>query len=161
EALGPQSLKGIATQTNAWRVRGQSRAGSRFDARHRAALTEFVGRSDEVALLLRRWELAKSGEGQVVLISGEPGLGKSRLTQHGRPRRAGDAHIALQSQCPPHHTGSALYPVVSQLTFAAGIAADEPAPARLDKLEILLAMGTNDVAAVAPLFADLLSIPYA
>ncbi len=161
EALGPQNLKGIAAPTNAWRVRGPSRAESRFDARHGATLTEFVGRGDEIALVLRRWEQAKSGEGQIVLISGEPGLGKSRVTQHVRQRLAGDPHVALQYQCSPHNTGSALYPVVSQLTFEAGIAADEPAPTRLDKLEALLGMGAKDVAAVTPLFADLLSIPYA
>jgi predicted ATPase len=142
-------------------VRGQRQAESRFDAQHSAALTEFVGRADEVELLLRRWERAKDGEGQIVLISGEPGLGKSRLTQHARDRLAGDTHVALRYQCSPHHTNSAFYPVINQLTFAAGFAAEEPVSARLDKLEVLLAKAVSNVAWVAPLFADLLSIPYA
>src|SRR5262249_1177438 len=142
---GPQKLKGIVALTNVWRVRGHKRAESRFEAQHGGAMTEFVGRAEEVELLLRRWERAKSGEGQVVLISGEPGIGKSRLTQHVRERLSGDIHTPLRYQCSPHHTSSALYPVVSQLTFAAGITPDEPAPASLDKLEVLLAMGSNNV----------------
>jgi len=161
ESLGLQSLKGITPPTAAWRVRGQRQAESRFDAQHGAGLTEFVGRSDEVELLLRRWDRSKGGEGQVVLISGEPGIGKSRMTRHVRDRLAGDAHIGLKYQCSPYHTNSALYSIVSQLAFAAGIAADESAPAKLDKLEALLAKGASDVPSVAPFFADLLSIPYA
>ena len=161
EDLGIQNLKGITLPTNAWRVRGERQTESRFDAQHGTGLTELVGRSDEVELLLRRWELAKSGEGQVVLISGEPGIGKSRLTHHVRDRLASDPHTGLRYQCSPHHTNSAFYPVVCQLSFAAGIAAEEPPPAKLDKLEALLARGTSDVQSIAPLFADLLSIPYA
>jgi len=159
EALGPQSLKGIASPTYAWRVRMERPAESRFDARHAAGLTEFVGRKEEVELLLRLWGRAKKGEGQVVLISGEPGIGKSRLTQYVRGH-AGEAHMALKYQCSPHHMNSALYPVISQLTFAAGIMGDEPATRKLDKLEKLLAKGASDVPSIAPYFADLLSIPY-
>jgi predicted ATPase len=160
DSLGSQSLKGIASPTNAWRVRRERQTESRFDAQHSAGLTELVGRGDEVELLLRRWERAKSAEGQVVLISGEPGIGKSRLAQHLRDRLASDPHTGLKYQCSPHYTNSALYPVVSQLSFAAGIAAEEPPPAKLDKMEALLARGTNDLQPIAPLFADLLSIPY-
>jgi class 3 adenylate cyclase/predicted ATPase len=160
EDLGIQNLKGITPPTNAWRVRRERQTESRFDAQHGAGLTEFVARGDEVELLLRRWERAKSGEGQVVLISGEPGIGKSRLSQHLRDRLASNPHTRLRYQCSPHHTNSALYPVVSQLSFAAGIAAEEPPAAKLDKLETLLAKGTADLQPIAPLFADLLSIPY-
>jgi class 3 adenylate cyclase/predicted ATPase len=161
EDLGIQNLKGITPPTNAWRIRGERQAESRFDAQHGAGLTEFVGRSDEVELLLRRWERSKSGEGQVVLISGEPGIGKSRLTQYLRGCVASDPHMALRYQCSPHHTISAFYPVISQLAFAAGIAADERSASKLDKLEALLSKAASDVQSIAPLFADLLSIPYA
>jgi class 3 adenylate cyclase/predicted ATPase len=158
--LGIQNLKGITPPINAWRVRGERQTESRFDAQHGAGLTEFVGRGDEVELLLRRWERTKSGEGQVVLISGEPGIGKSRLTQHVRDRLANEPHTRLRYQCSPHHTNSALYPVVSQLSFAAGIAAEEAPSAKLDKLEALLTRGSADLQPISPLFADLLSIPY-
>src|SRR5262249_49919110 len=132
--LGIQELKGITAPTRAWRVKGERQTERRFDAQHSAGLTEFVGRGDEVEMLLRRWGRAKSGEGQVVLISGEQGIGKSRLTQHVRNRLASNPHTGLRYQCSPHHTNSALYPVVSQLTLAAGIAAEELPPAKLDKL---------------------------
>ena len=161
EALGPQNLKGVAAPVSAWRVRELRQAESRFDARHSAALTEFVGRANEFETLLRRWEQARRGEGQVVLISGEPGIGKSRLTQHFRSVLPGDAYISIRYQCSPHHASSAFYPAISQLALAAGITPHQPPPAQLNKLEALLAMGANEVAAVAPLFAELLSIPYA
>src|SRR5262249_21622875 len=121
QALGAQPLKGIAQAVEAWRVVGEGRAESRFEARQGAALTEFVGRADEVELLLRRWSRAKQGEGQVVLICGEPGIGKSRLTQQLRDHLADEPHIRLRHQCSPYHTNSALYPVTSHLIFAAGI----------------------------------------
>jgi class 3 adenylate cyclase len=105
-ALGPQSLKGIAAPAPAWRVLGERPGESRFDARRGAGLTEFVGRGDEVELLLCRWERARRGAGQVVLISGEPGIGKSRLTQHLRDHLSGAAMIALKYQCSPHHANS-------------------------------------------------------
>jgi class 3 adenylate cyclase len=159
EPLPPQYLKGIAEPEPAWRIVGERRSESRFEARHGAGLTPYVGREDEIELLVRRWRRARDGEGQIVLISGEAGLGKSRLAQRLRERLAGETHLRLHYQCSPHHTNSALYPVSAQIAFAAGVASDDPTPAKLDKLEALLADGADDVAAVAPLIADLLSIP--
>ena len=160
EALGPQELKGIALVTYAWRVVQERHVESRFEARHWLGFTAFVGRADEIDLLLRRWDHAKNGEGQVVLISGEPGIGKSRLVQCVRERLVDEPHTRLRYQCSPHHTNSALYPISTQLAFAAGIAAVEPASSKLDKLEALLANAIDDVQSVVPLFADFLSIPY-
>ena len=160
EAMGAQSLKGLAHPLEIFRVARERRAESRFEARREAALTEFVGRVDEIELLLRRWERAKQGEGQVVLLSGEPGIGKSRLTQQVRERLADEAHTWLRYQCSPYHTNSALYPVTSQLIFASGISSEDTESSKLDKLEALLAQGTEEVGAVAPLFAELLSVPH-
>jgi class 3 adenylate cyclase/predicted ATPase len=158
--LGAQQLKGIAQAEPVWQVVEERRAESRFEARRGAGLTEFVGRTDEIELLQRRWERAKQSEGQVALISGEPGIGKSRLTQQMRECLGSEPHTWLRYQCSPHHTNTALYPVSNQLIFASGITADEPAASKLDKLEALLGEGTDDIGSVAPLFADLLSIPY-
>ncbi len=131
---------------------------SRFEAL-RTAATPLVGRDEEMALLTRRWDQAKSGEGQIVLISGEPGIGKSRLAQTMVDRLAGEPHIRLRFFCSPHHQDSALYPVIAHLERGAGFRRDDTAEQRLDKLEALLAQATNDLGAVAPLIADLLSVP--
>ena len=158
EDMGPRGIKGIAAPVRAARITGERRVQSRFEARQVGTLTALVGREAELDTLLRRWGEARDGEGQVVLISGEPGIGKSRLTQELRERIA-EPHTRLRYQCSPHHTNSALYPVIGQLTFAAGIESDEAAASKLDKLEALIARATDVVGEVAPLFADLLSIP--
>ena len=95
---------------------------SRFEALHASGLTELVGREEELELLLRRWSKAKGGEGQVVLLSGEAGIGKSRLTAALMERLEGEPHTRLRYFCSPQHTDSALYPVIGQMERAAGLA---------------------------------------
>jgi predicted ATPase len=118
-----------------------------------------VGRGEEIDLLLRRWEQAKQREGCVVLISGEPGIGKSRIAQTILERLSGEPHTRLRYFCSPHHQDSALYPSITQLECAAGFRRDDTDEQRLSKLEAVLALGTNDLREAVPLLADLLSIP--
>jgi predicted ATPase len=130
----------------------------RFEAFHASGLTELVGREEELDLLLRRWSKAKTGKGQVVLLSGEPGIGKSRLTAALLERIAAEPHTRLRYFCSPQHTDSALYPIVSQMERAAGFAHDDRPQQRLDKLDALLAQ-TFTPQQHAALFAEMLSIP--
>ena len=122
---------------------------SRFEAL-RTATTPLVGRDEEIDLLLRRWEQAKRGDGCVVLISGEPGIGKSRLTETVQERLGAEPHTRLRFFCSPHHQDSALYPAIAQLERAAGFRREDTAEQRLTKLEAVLAQATNDVSEVAP-----------
>ena len=108
---------------------------------------------------MRRWEQAKGGEGSVVLISGEPGIGKSRIAETMLERLSGEPHTRLRYFCSPHHQDSALYPSITQLERAAGFRREDTAEQRLDKLEAVLAQATNDLSEAVPLLADLLSIP--
>jgi tetratricopeptide (TPR) repeat protein/ABC-type transport system involved in cytochrome c biogenesis ATPase subunit len=158
--LGRHELKGIAEPVAAWAVEGVSASESRFEAVRAASLTDLIGRQDEINLLLERQRLAWKGEGQIVLISGEPGIGKSRLTAALAERIAGEPHTRLRYQCSPYHTSSALRPFIIQLERAAGFKTDDTSDQRLDKLEAVLTMGTSRIEGVAPLFAALLSIPF-
>jgi class 3 adenylate cyclase len=158
--LGTVALKGFAEKAPVWQVLGASAAESRFEAL-RVASTPLVGREEEIALLQRRWEQAKRGDGQVVLIAGEPGIGKSRITQTLLERISAEPHTRLRYFCSPHHQDSALYPSIAQLERAAGLRRDDTDEQRLDKLEKVLAQGSNEVSEAVPLLAALLSIPSA
>src|SRR6202047_4137264 len=136
EDLGAQQLAGFTDPQRAWRVLGESGEVSRFEAL-RSGATPLVGRGEEVELLLRRWQQAKSGEGRVLLISGEPGIGKSRLTATLSEHIGTEPHIRLRYFCSPHHEDSALYPFIAQLERAAGFARDDAVEVRLGKLRVL------------------------
>ena len=138
EDLGAKNLKGVEEPVRAWAALRPSSMESRFEALHASGVTELVGREEELELLLRRWSKAKIGEGQVVLLSGEPGIGKSRLTAALLESLATEPHTRLRYFCSPQHTDSALYPIISQMERAAGFAHDDQAEAKLDKLDALL-----------------------
>ena len=158
EDLGAKNLKGIAGPARAWTPLRASSEASRFDALHTTGLTDLVGREEELDLLLRRWSKAKSGEGQVVLLSGEAGIGKSRLTAALLERLSGEAPTRLRYFCSPQHTDSALYPIIGQMERAAGLAYDDKPQAKLDKLDAVLAQ-TSTSPADAALLAEMLSLP--
>ena len=156
--LGGQELKGIANPVRAWTVLRPSLAEGRFEALHTSGLMALVGREEELELLLRRWSRAKCGEGQVVLISGEAGIGKSRLTAELLQRLASEPHTRLRNFCSPQHTDSALYPIISQLERAAGFAHDDTPHAKLNKLDTLLGQSATS-APDAALIGAMLSLP--
>jgi class 3 adenylate cyclase len=158
EDLGAIEIKGFFEPVVASRVLRESGAESRFEAL-RAPGTPLVGRDEELAMLERRWQQAKSGEGGVVLLSGEPGIGKSRLAQTLIERLAGEPHTRVRTFCSPHHRDHALYPTITQLERAAGFRREDTAKQRLEKLEAVLAQATNDLGEAVPLLATLLSIP--
>ncbi len=161
EDLGTMQLKGIVDPVPAWRVIGERAAESRFEAIRIAGLTDFVGRDAEVVMLMDRWRHAKGGEGQVVLLGGEAGIGKSRITEVLRERIAVEPSVCLSFQCTPHHTNAPLYPIIKHFEHAAGFARDEADRTRLEKLEKLIDRAGSDRAAVVPLFAALLTIDVA
>jgi predicted ATPase len=126
----------------AWQVLGAGTAESRFEAL-RATSTPLIARDEEIDLLMRRWEQAKRAEGCVVLISGEPGIGKSRIAKAVLDRLSNEPHIRLRYFCSPHHQDSALYPSITQLERAAGFRREDTDEQRLDKLETVLARGNQ------------------
>src|SRR3984893_13662289 len=155
--LGAKEIKGIAGSVRVWAALRASSIESRFEALHVSGLTALVGREEESELLLRRWARAKNGEGQVVLLSGEAGIGKSRLTAALLESVSAEPHMRLRYFCSPQHTDSALYPIIGQMERAAKQAHDDSPQARLDKLDALLAH-TSTPAQNAALFAEMLSL---
>ena len=155
--LGAKDLKGIAGLVRAWAALRESSAEGRFEAFHASGLTELVGRVEELDLLLRRWSKAKTGEGQVVLLSGEAGIGKSRLTAALLERISAEPHTRLRYFCSPQHTDSAFFPIIGQMERAARFAHDDTAQARLDKLDFVLAQTSTSIENAA-LFAEMLSL---
>src|SRR5215510_3303120 len=156
--LGAIEVKGIAEPVPAWQVLRPSAVASRFEALRGSALGRLIGRDDEIDLLTRRWARAKTGEGQVVLVSGEPGLGKSRITAVLEERLHVEPHLRLRYFCSPYRQDSALYPFIDQIGRAAGLAPADPPASKQAKLEALLARGSTSDDDVAFL-ADLLSLP--
>ena len=145
------------TGSAVWAALRPSGVESRFEALHASGLTEIVGREEELDLLLRRWSRAKTGEGRVVLMSGEAGIGKSRLTAALLERIATEPHTRLRYFCSPQHTVSPLYPIISQMERAAGLADHDTRQAKLDRLDALLAQTSTSVHDVS-LLADMLSL---
>ena len=158
EDLGARELKGIVGPVRVWAALRPASVEGRFDALHGTGLTDLVGREEELELLLRRWSRAKTGEGQTVLLSGEAGIGKSRLTAALLEHVASEPHRRLRNFCSPQHTDSALYPIIGQMERAAGLARDDTPHAKLDKLDAMLAQ-TSTSKQEAALFADMLSVP--
>jgi class 3 adenylate cyclase/predicted ATPase len=157
EDLGAKDLKGITEPVRVWAALRPASVESRFEALHAGGVTELVGRDEELEILLRRWSRAKNGDGQVVLISGEPGIGKSRLTAALMESLAGETHTRLRYFCSPQHTDSALYPIISQMERAAGLTHDDTPQAKLDKLDAVLAQTTTSKEDAA-LLAEMLSL---
>src|ERR1700730_16411541 len=158
--LGAVEVKGIAAPVPAWQVLRPSGVASRFEALRGSVLPPLVGRDEEIDLLARRWACAKAGDGQVVLISGEPGLGKSRITEALDEHLHVEPHFRLRYFCSPYHQDSALFPFIDQLGRAAGFASDDLPMAKVEKIEALLARAAPPDENVAFL-ADLLSLPAA
>jgi class 3 adenylate cyclase/predicted ATPase len=155
--LGSQELKGISAPVRAWAALRPSTMESRFDALHRTGLTRLVGRKEEIELLQRRWSSARMGEGQVVLLSGEAGIGKSRITVAIVEHIATEPHTRLRYFCSPQHTDSALHPIAGQMERAAGLVHNDKLQAKLDKLDAHLAQ-TSTSPQDAALFAGMLSL---
>jgi class 3 adenylate cyclase/predicted ATPase len=156
--LGTHRLKGFAEPIRAWQVLGRSEAEGRFAAMHQAELAPLIGREEELQLLLSRWQRAKEGDGQVVLLSGEAGIGKSRITQALGARVAEEPCKRLRYYCSPYHINSALHPVIEQLERAADLQRGDPPELKLDKLEATLAQN-GAAAETTALIAPFLSIP--
>jgi predicted ATPase/class 3 adenylate cyclase len=158
--LGPQALKDVATPISVYRVLGESGAQSRFEAAAQTGLTPLVGRADELALLQQRWEQAKSGAGQVVLLSGEPGIGKSRLVQRFKEQVKGEAQLQLECRCSPYYQNSALHPVITHLHKLLQFGREERPQSKFQKLERMLRAYQFPLTEAVPLLAALLSLPH-
>ena len=157
--LGQHDLKGVAEPVHAWRVERALLTESRFDAHRGSGLTPLVGREEELDLLLRRWSQARDGEGQVVLLSGEPGIGKSRILSALRERLEAQGVQALRFQCSPYYVNSAFWPIVDNFERTLKFTRDETIDARLDKLEALIVTHYGRAVTDVRFVAAILSIP--
>ncbi len=157
--LGLFAIKGLETPTPAWQVLGASGVESRFEAEHGSSLTPLFGRDEEIDLLLRRWRQATQGEGRVVLLTGEPGIGKSHIALTLQERVEEEPHTRFRYFCSAHHTNSALYPFIGQLERAARFERNDSPSEKYAKLETLLAQSTANLDRSVALVADLLSLP--
>ncbi len=159
ESLGPQEFKGMAASIEAWRVAGERTVETRFEAARGQRLMPLVGRDQEIALALARWEQAKSSEGQVLLLRAEPGIGKSRLVAELRLRLETLTLVSLRYQASPHHTNSAFYPIIQELVRRARCDPSDSKAAKIAKLATMVERSRTDSKRAVPLLASLLSIP--
>ena len=157
--FGDHNLKGFERPIHVWRVLAPGSASSRFEARTSFELTPLIGRQAELRFLQKQYGKAKRGKGQIVLISGEPGIGKSRLILALRARVAEERHGFMPFQCSSYHTSSALHPIIHYLEHAASITRDSAPAAKLDNLEDLVRRTTGQIKPIVPFLAALLSIP--
>ena len=156
--LGLQELKGVTEPVHVYRVLAAKNTASRFEAAHAGSLTPLVGRSSELSLLLDRWEKVKEGDGQVILLSGIPGVGKSRLLHELKSHIQEEPHLLLHHQCSPYHSQSAFFPVIEQIEQAAQLTAREADAEKIAKLQAYLPRSTNSSKEPLLLIAKLLSI---
>jgi class 3 adenylate cyclase/tetratricopeptide (TPR) repeat protein len=157
--LGPVALKGWVDPIPAWQVLGTSGVESRFEAQHKTRLTPLIGRDEEIELLLRRWQHSKYGQGCAVVLTGEPGIGKSHIALALQERLQAEPHITVRHFCSAHHTNSALYPFIRQLERVARFERSDSPAAKFAKLETLLVRSGADADHVVPPLANLLSLP--
>jgi class 3 adenylate cyclase/tetratricopeptide (TPR) repeat protein/ABC-type transport system involved in cytochrome c biogenesis ATPase subunit len=150
-SIGVQDLKGIGAPVEAFVAESEASVESRFAARQAGTLTPIVGRDREIELMLERWALARSGQGQMLIVSGEAGIGKSRITRAVIDVVANEDHVRMTYQCSPYHADSAFYPVIQQMSFAAGFRPTDSTDMRLDKLEALLGTDHETLRLIAPL----------
>ncbi|MFT7532262.1 MAG: class 3 adenylate cyclase, partial [Gammaproteobacteria bacterium] len=150
-SIGDQELKGISGAVEAFVVEGEAVIESRFAAQQSGTLMRIIGRDREIELMLERWALARSGKGQLLIVSGEAGIGKSRITRALIDEIERDDHVRITYQCSPYHADSTLYPIIQQMSFAAGIAQTDTPNLRLDKIEVLLGANNDALKFVAPM----------